>query len=695
MIIIPKKKVEKITFKDTLGYMPERLARKSYMQVYHNHYDYHVITEPGMGFFKVKIGGSVGRVFRNVGKFLSKAAKDVGQIAKPVMKVIKDVGEVTEDAYDAAKKVAIKALPPGMRGYVSDALMVLEKTVTNPVATVRMITESAAEIAQNIVREAGKPLEVVYKQAVRPGFRIVRNVANETVWKPVHKVVDVAVLPILPKSVRDKVDEILDIPEKTFSGKLTDKELVDGLKAVYQVGMIPTKIVGKFTNDTINTLKKDAILGPFLETIDKYSGGVLTSAQNLTTLPDQIYHNKNIDWKKAIIDGLKVYLATISVNQLITSATTSYVGDETGLNKTPLGRTTLAASSLYGKAVYGGADWSSIVTAGDAAKSAALSTARSESITHAVKNGWVDDKKTASMILSASGKFYDTAGTDKTLINAMNEIHDHEFQKYMNEQIKKELGVPLTYAHLSDVYNADWQRMANDVMDSMKKMVPVVGTTDGQFLERMGQNFVDEMKRLPGNFSNISDDVLKEVQKTPENLMKLASNVASEASRTPENIATIAENIARESARAVSNVSTEAVKAPEVIADTGANIVRESDVFISNVVDEVTRTPENISEIADNISRETGVAVDNIIKEGSKVNYEDLLKKYGPTLAQFLSLKYPDFNPATQEIPDYIYDDIEYNLINFDPNAGKKSNTPLFAMGLVGALALAYLAQDD
>jgi len=267
MLILPPKqeirKENKIRFKDTLGYMPETLAKKPYMQIYHVHHQYEVIEDPAMAGLFGSVGKLVGKVVTGAGKYISKAVKEVGKIAKPVMKVIKDVGEITEDAYDAAKRVAISALPSQIRGFASESLLQLEKVVTNPVPTVKMIAGTAGEIAGNIVRETKDAVQVVYREAVRPTFRVARNVANETVWKPIHKVVDVAVLPILPKSVRDRVDQVLNIPEKAFSGKLTDKAVVAGLKATYQLGLIPTKMAGKFANDTINTLKKDAILGPF------------------------------------------------------------------------------------------------------------------------------------------------------------------------------------------------------------------------------------------------------------------------------------------------------------------------------------------------------------------------------------------------------------------------------------------------
>lgn len=685
MIITLGKNKSKIKIKDTLGFMPEVMAKKSYMQIYHNHHDYEVIEDQSLGFVKIKIGKP--KFLKSVGKFVSRAIRDVAKIAKPITRIVKDVGEVTEDAYDVAKKVAVKALPPQLRRLASDSLLSVEKLVTDPVSSVKMITQSSVDIASNIVRESTNAVEIAYKDVARPGFRLVRNVARESVWKPVHKVVDVAVLPILPSSIRDKVEKIIDIPDMAWSGKLTDKTILEGLKASYQLNMIPFVVASKIQSEITNALRKDAILGPFIATLDTYSGGVLTSAQNLNNLPDKIYYDRQIDWKQTIIDGLKVYLAAVSVKSMLSNMAVAYIGDETGLSQTSLGRGVILASQAYAGAVYGGADWNNIATAGNAAKAAALSTAKTETVKHAVANGWVDDKQTASLILSAGGKFYNTAGTDKTMLDALDEAHDKEFQKYFNAQVEKKLGVPLTYAHLAAIYNSDWSKMTDNIIGSMKKMAPVFGTSDGQFLEKMGKNFVDEMRRLPKNFSNISEDVLKEIERSPENLMNLASNIANEAARTPENIAKISENIAKESVRGASNIVEEIKKTPDNISNITDNIITETGVLISNVVDEAVRTPGNITEIVSNVS---------ISPPGSpKIDFNDLLIKYGPTLIKFLNLKYPNFNPYTSTMPDYIYDDIDANFINFDPNLGKKSKAPIFIAGLIGVAALAYLAQDE
>jgi len=394
-----------------------------------------------------------------------------------------------------------------------------------------------------------------------------------------------------------------------------------------------------------------------------------------------------------LIDGLKVYLATITVKQLITSSISSYVGDETGLNQTALGRAAILAGVSYGQALYGGAGLS-ISTATDAATKAAYSTARSETINHAVANGWVSDKKTASYILSAGGRFYDAAGTDQTLMQTMSEVHDHEFQKYVNYQIKKELGVDLKYEHLVDIYNTDWSKLADDLNNAMKKMVPTAGSPDESFLSKMGSNFVDEMRRMPGNFANIGENVLKELERTPQNLAILASRVANEAERTPENVARIAENLARESAQGVVNVVQEVARTPENVEKISENVVRESGVLISNVVDEVERTPENVAEIAENVARESERAFDNVGNELSKLDVADLVKQYGPTVIAYLGNQYPNFNVSSGQLTVDMVEDVELNLDNFNASR-KKSKAPLFlgAAGLIAALT--FVALDE
>jgi methyl-accepting chemotaxis protein len=646
------KRQDKIHFHDTLGYLHPSFAEKSYMSIYHRNSDYvPVFTDGSMG-ITIRVRVKVRVRIKTSTKFVSSLVKEVGKIAQPVVKAVKGVGEFTEDVYDKAKSIALKALPAPLRDLMSESIMVLEKTITNPVPTVIAIAESAGDIANNIVRETTKAAEVVYHDVARPAFRVVRNVANETVFKPVHKVIDVAVLPILPKSIRENVEKIIDVPEAAFAGKLTDKKVVEGLKSYYKLQMLPMKTAGKFANATINTLKKDAILGPFLDKVDLYSGGLLTSAQSLAAMPDDLYHERDIDWKARLMDGLKIYLTVVSAGSIANYAvglSANAVGTETGLNQTPLGRGIMAVGVSYGGAFANGNLTNLAIQ--DVAKNAVISQVKGETVKHAVANGWVDDKFTAQMILSAGGKFYDAAGTDKTLMSTMSEIHDKEFQKYINYQIERKTGLPITSGHLVDVYNTDWSKLANGVADSLANIKGVsLSSSDGSLLAKMGKNFVDEIKRVPQNFSNISQDVLNEIGRTPENMANFASAIAKEADRTPENIAEIANNIAREGAR-------------------GA----------SNVIDETARTPENVSEIASNIGREI-----------VNTDWGSLITKYGPDIIPFLQTNHPSFKPGDSFTPD-ILEDIDLNY--YQKRSGIRPG--LMIGGLVGVLALGYFATQD
>jgi hypothetical protein len=678
-------KSEKFKFKDTLGFMPSKMSGRSYMNAYHDHHQYEVIYDETMGWgIKIKFK-SVGSIFKNVGKFISKAVKDVAKLPKVAMKVVKGVGEVTQDAYDAAKQVALKVSPPFLRPFVEVAIMPVQ-LIVNPIATVAVIVKSAGEIAHDIVKETSNAVEVTYKQVVRPAFRVVRNVANEAVWKPIHKVVDVAVLPLLPTSIREKLDTILDIPDAAYAGKLTDKDIVKGVKAYLQLASLPAKMQGQFMNDVIDRLQKDAVLGPFLKGLDKYSGGLLTSAHNLADMPDDIYHDRQIDWKARLVDALKIYLATVSANALITSMATSAVGEETGLDQTPLGRGVLTVGVAYG-AAYAGGNLSSL--SGDAfssgskdvlltsAKGVAVKQAQDETIKEALKKGWVDDKFTAQMILSAGGTMYSTVGSDKTLMTAMDEVHDKEFQKYINREVQNRTGLPITYAHMVDIYNTDWATIAENVNNAMARMIPIMGTSDGSFLSDMGSNFVDEMRRIPQNFSNIGSNVLDELSRTPENLAKFAHAVASETVRTPENIAKIAGNIASASAKASMDAANAITKAAQ---DAAAEAMRAP----SNVVDFVSsvKTPE--------ISTPS-ISMPDLNLNTPKIeipDISDLVKKYGPTMIDFLQASYGP-NYAEMSFSPEQLSDIELNY-----KAPKKSKAPLI-IGVLGLLAAGYVATKD
>jgi hypothetical protein len=738
MIIVEKRKSKKIKFDgDYLGRLPGELPNKSFMQVYHTHEDFEpVYTDESMGWgFKIKIPKPKGW-FKGFNKFVSQAAKVIGKVAKPAVKFIKGVGDVTEDVIEAARKSAISVIPYDIRKYAKDILINPVTLVKFPAATVKKTASSVSEIAGNIIREVGKPVEKVYKGVARPAFRIARNIANETIWRPVHLVVDKTILPVLPKSIRDKVDEIMDIPAKAFRGKLTDKEVLEGLKAYGQLTIIPYKVVGKFNNDVINTLKKDAILGPFLEKVDLYTGGLLTSGQNLMAMPDDIYHDRMIDWKARLIDALKIYLATVtaaSISKFATGVGFNAVGAETGLNQTSVGRGILVAGRLYaGK--FGADD-----ALKDSFKEAAVQTAKNETINHAVSKGYIDNKALATMILSAGVKV-GTAAYQGSQVNdpylgdsrnsiyldsAMSSVYDKEFQNAFASEAQRLTGAPLEFRHLVDIYNTKWPDIGASVSGGIN-----AGFFDSKFLSTLGNNILNEFNRIPANTGKIASNVMDELSRSPENMAKFAQAVAAEANRTPENIVNIANNIARESARAAQNVATEAVKAPEVVVEVAKNVATETAVAAENVVKEVVRTPENVAEVAKNVATETVVAAENvaretvrageniideaartpgnvaeiaenvgrevvragenILNEAARVQWDDLIRRFGPQIMAYLQSRYPGFSvdmPPTTEM----INDLELRF----GQKQKKSNTGLIIAGIVAAAAVAYVASED
>jgi hypothetical protein len=703
MIIVPKPSSDKYKFKDTLGSLPSKMSSKSYMQIYHAHKDYEPVYDESMGFtLRVRITFNAKKFFQNIEKFVSKAAKDIEKILKPVTRVVQDVGEFSEDAYNAVKTAVITTLPAPLRSLVTDQILYLEKLVTNPVATITEIPQDATQLANNIVRESVNAVDYTYKNVAKPVFTISRNVANEVAWKPFQKVIDVTVMPLLPADVREKLDKYLDIPEKAFSGKLTDKVVVEGIKSFIQIGMLPAKLYADLNNGIYNVLMKDAVLGPFISKLDQYSGGLISAANNLQATPGQIYDDKNIDWKGKIIDGLKIYLATVGAGTIANFGKTmaiNAVGAETGLDQTPLGRTALSVGVAYGSA-YAGGELSNLAKgqlstvskdiALQATKSAAISEAKSETVKEAVKKGWVEDSFTAKMILSAGGKFYDAAGTDKTLMETMKEVHDAEFQKYIEHEVKKRTGLPITYGNLVDVYNTDWSKLSDDLKNAFKTSPGgEPGKEEKSFLSRMGQSFVDEMKRVPQNFSNISQDVLKEIERTPENMAKFASNVFNEANRTPENIANIASNIANESVRATEN----AMRAAEQAKKDAERLAKEAADKAAELARRAAEETQRIAkEAAENAAREAQRAAENLANQAKRTNWDELVKKYGNGIIAYLNMRYPNYTPD-MPLDESMIGDIELNYL--PPKKKFTTGQSVVAVGIVGAALAAYVAMND
>jgi hypothetical protein len=662
--------------------IPPTLAGKAYMAPY---IDELINDYPEMG-FKIKVKVSFKNIVKDVGKFISQTASGIANIAENVARettvAVKNVGTVSITAYNQAKKAVLENSPPFLRPYIGIAVAPLE-FIGNPTATVQNITKDVKSLSKDLrTGVVGQVSTTLYQDVARPGFRVVRNIVNETAIKPALLVIDKSAAALLPTEIRKKLSEITEVAALAGRGKLTDKQVLEAMENAAMIGAIPAKIAGNFANDTINTLKKDAILGPFLEKVDYYTGGLLTSAQNLAAMPDDIYNDRDINWKARIVDGLKIYLATVSVSTLIERTAFTAVGAETGLDQTPLGRTALAAGQAYYSIYKMTPDEIAAKAAKDstfatshalyAAKEGAISVAKAETIRHSVANGWVDDAFTARMIMSAGGKFYDAAGSDKTLMDTMSDIHDHEFQKYVNYQISKQTGLPVKYEHLVDIYNTDWKRLAEQVSNAMSRLVPSPGSNDESFLARMGKNFLEEMKRVPGNLYNLGPNIIAELERSPANLAKFAKAVASEAERTPENVVKIAENIARESETAAKLIVAEAARTPGNVVEIATNIARETGVGVENVIDELRRFDPSLS----------------IGKPSIKFDIpslDDLIRQFGPTIIQLLQDKYPGWNesmPLTDEMYQYVM-------------LKKKGNNFGLLAGMVGLLALGYMAMGD
>jgi hypothetical protein len=188
----------------------------------------------------------------------------------------------------------------------------------------------------------------------------------------------------------------------------------------------------------------------------------------------------------------------------------------------------------------------------------------------------------------------------------------------------------------------------------------------------MGKNFLEEMKRVPGNLYNLGPNIIAELERSPANLAKFAKAVASEAERTPENVVKIAENIARESETAAKLIVAEAARTPGNVVEIATNIARETGVGVENVIDELRRFDPSLS----------------IGKPSIKFDIpslDDLIRQFGPTIIQLLQDKYPGWNesmPLTDEMYQYVM-------------LKKKGNNFGLLAGMVGLLALGYMAMGD
>ena len=195
------------------------------------------------------------------------------------------------------------------------------------------------------------------KSIVKPFVSLAKSVAkvvkkiDRVVAKAIKQTLDNTLGRVLPASVYDKIANITDAGLEILKGNLNNNTFRKVVKGVTDIALIG----GRIFEEAWKQADKVGALHNLMRTVDKYSGGVLTSIRNLNRVPITIGTGGKIDWKTTLIDALKVGLAVGGASSLATVASNlaqqtaiSYTIAHSGkdIKESALGRGALTAAAM-------------------------------------------------------------------------------------------------------------------------------------------------------------------------------------------------------------------------------------------------------------------------------------------------------------------------------------------------------------
>jgi len=397
---------------------------------------------------------------------MPKITVNVNKFINSIGKAFESIASIVQNTLQAAVKVVKSITPPALHKYIDIVVNPLP-LITNPTATITKLLDPRALISVvtnpmaqiKYVLDPKPKLEAVnytYKNVLKPIYKEIANATAELALKPINNVLDESVYKVLPSSLADKLEKITDMPEQAARGKLTASVLGDATMAYLQILTLPVAVGGYVANSAVDWARKDAILGHVLAKFDSLTGGLLASAQNLANTGQEVYYERDIDWKKKILDGVMVYLAVTGASAFAQMIATNYVGEQTGLSSTPIGRDTLLATRVYLTGSWDAKDAAfefSNTAAKEAGKAVLTETAKREIITEAAKKGIID-RKTLEDLVKYGGAVYGTQNPDGTYNSEalVSVSKDAAYQEFIREEVRRRTGLDLSLKDLAEIY---------------------------------------------------------------------------------------------------------------------------------------------------------------------------------------------------------------------------------------------------
>ena len=221
----------------------------------------------------------------------------------------------------------------------------------------------------DIVRAVTKPVKKAFKEVKKVVSPITGKLVEELspleklVLRPVAQTLRKGIYEVIPKEVFDGLWKFTKMPGHLVQGKLSAKDFRNAIRGAIRFNMyivsggkVGQSIQKKQSQFVRQSIKNNSILSD----LDKYSGGLLTSGQNILDMDREIAQGKKIDTLYILmrtIDGLKVYGAvTGGAFGVAANVAVNYAAEETSLGESSTGRLALQIVGTAG-AIYASSGW--------------------------------------------------------------------------------------------------------------------------------------------------------------------------------------------------------------------------------------------------------------------------------------------------------------------------------------------------
>lgn len=159
-----------------------------------------------------------------------------------------------------------------------------------------------------------------------------------------NSVVSPALSKVLPGYLHEPLAGLTQASANVLAGKIDKKNLRKAVNSSIKL----TRGLARVTTRSVVIVPQLAMkhVGS-VRSLDKYTGGLITSATNLAALPNDVVVGRKIDVKERVFDGVKVGLAVVSGGTAVAAMTAAnVVTAKTGIADNSIGRVVMTSAQL-------------------------------------------------------------------------------------------------------------------------------------------------------------------------------------------------------------------------------------------------------------------------------------------------------------------------------------------------------------